>query len=176
MGKQKSLLPSFEVLFIIVFFVCFLLLMVPKCMRTKATRQNAKNNTENTIDSLDKMMDSLTIKPNTVSITTDSTSKANHTALSTAKNTIADTKLYITIDKLKLRTGPSLDSAIIITLPLFEQVFFTGEVTEFTQKISLGYEIADEPWVKIRTLKGRDGWVYGAGVHYYKMKRHGVME
>ena len=34
-----------------------------------------------------------------------------------------------------------------------------------------GYEIADEPWVKVQHKRGRIGWVYGAGVNYYKKKR-----
>jgi hypothetical protein len=26
-------------------------------------------------------------------------------------------------------------------------------------------------WVKVRTASGKTGWVFGAGLHYYKMKR-----
>ena len=81
------------------------------------------------------------------------------------------TPLFVNIDGLNLRRGPSLDSAIIMKLPLHEQVGFMNEVTDSTSQISLGNEIANEPWVKVRHKGGRIGWVYGAGVHYYKRKR-----
>ena len=49
-----------------------------------------------------------------------------------------------------------------------------NEVTDSTFQINLGKEVADEPWVKVRSKKGHVGWVYGAGVDYYKYKRPGV--
>lgn len=178
MGKQKSILPSFEVLLILVFFIFFVLFMVPKCLKTKSELQRSTDATQATIDSLDRVMDSLIIKPNAeVTTVKDTTKKVTATPTAAATTPVdTRTKLYITIDKLKLRKGPSLDSVVVATLPLFEHVYFLGEVTEFTQEISLGYEIVEEPWVKIRTRKGLDGWVFGAGVHYYKKKRGGVME
>ncbi|MCR9290893.1 SH3 domain-containing protein [Saprospiraceae bacterium] len=85
-------------------------------------------------------------------------------------------RLYVTINDLNMRKSPELDGDLITKLSLFEEVFFLNEVTDSTQKINLGKEIADEPWVKIKTKKGKEGWVYGAGVNYYKKKRGGVME
>lgn len=183
-------MPSFEVIFIMVFFAFFLMWMVPRCMATKTELQKGTETVQEKIDSLDRVMDSLIVKPKSVapdsvklasqvvSTTTaagTSSAATKITATSVAPKDLPG-KLYITIDNLKLRKSPSLDSLVIATLPLFEEVYFLNEVTEFTQEISLGYEIADEPWVKIRTRKGLDGWVYGAGVHYYKKKRNGVME
>lgn len=86
------------------------------------------------------------------------------------------TPLYVTIDGLKLRKDPDLKSEVITMLSLYEEVEFMNEVTDSTQKISLGYEVADEPWVKVKHRKGQVGWVYGAGVNYYKKKREGVLE
>jgi len=86
------------------------------------------------------------------------------------------TRLYITIDKLKLRKEPTLKGAVIAELKLFDRVYFLDEMTDSTTQVNLGYEIADEPWVKVKTMKGRTGWVYGAGVHYAKKKRSGVLE
>ena len=186
MGKKSSALPSFEIIFILVFFAAFLMMMVPRCLETKSTLQKETEGVQAKIDSLDRVMDSLLIKPkvvNTDSAKVSGSNEVQKTATnSPQKNLAALTpdelpgKLYITINNLKLRRGPHLDSSVIATLPLNEAVFFLDEVTEFTQQISLGYEIADEPWVKVRTKKGLDGWVYGAGVHYYKKKRAGVME
>jgi len=52
---------------------------------------------------------------------------------------------------------------------------FLNEVSDSTDIISLGEGIiANEPWVKVRHYKGNEGWVYGAGVHYYKMKYPGL--
>lgn len=80
------------------------------------------------------------------------------------------TPLYVTIDGLNMRSAPHLDSAVIVKLQLHEAVEFMNEVTDSTQAINLGKAIANEPWIKVRHKKGHTGWVYGAGVHYYKMK------
>ncbi len=61
-------------------------------------------------------------------------------------------------------------------LKLFEEVAFLNEVSDSTTQLNLGYEITDEPWVKVRHPKGQVGWVYGAGVNYYPKKRGGVMD
>ena len=79
-------------------------------------------------------------------------------------------RLYVTIDGLKIRSDPSLEGTVIEQLPLYATVFFMNEVTDSTQKINLGRAIADEPWVKVKSNKGSIGWVYGAGVHYHKIK------
>jgi hypothetical protein len=59
---------------------------------------------------------------------------------------------------------------------LYEQVYFLNQKTEWTQEISLGKENVTDHWVKVKTKSGKIGWVFGAGVHYYKMKRKGVLE
>lgn len=84
--------------------------------------------------------------------------------------------LYVTIDGLKLRKEPSLKGAVVATLELYEPVQFLNKKSEKTEEISLGYEKVTDHWVKVRTKSGKEGWVFGAGVHYYKMKRKGVME
>lgn len=84
--------------------------------------------------------------------------------------------LYVTIDGLKMRKQPSLKGDLVAKLELYEPVFFLNQKTEKTEEISLGYEKVTDHWVKVRTKEGKEGWVFGAGVHYYKMKRKGVME
>ena len=86
------------------------------------------------------------------------------------------TMLYVTIDQLKMRKEAGLKSKTIGQLDLYEQVYFTGQRTEWTQEISLGYEKVTDRWVKVRTKDGKEGWVFGAGVNYYKEKRKGVKE
>jgi hypothetical protein len=94
-----------------------------------------------------------------------------------AKSTDANgSMLYATIDGLKVRKEPGLKGETLAELALYEPVTFLNKKTEWTQEISLGYEKVTDHWVKVRTRSGKEGWVFGAGVHYYKMKRQGVLE
>lgn len=80
--------------------------------------------------------------------------------------------LYIIVDSLKLRAKPKLDSNFIRYLVYDEMVFDMGEQTDATQTIRYSAEeVRTEPWVKIRTEKGEVGWVFGAGVGFYRKKR-----
>ncbi len=84
--------------------------------------------------------------------------------------------LYVVIDGLKMRKEAGLKGDLVAKLELYEPVSFLNQKTEWTQEISLGKEKVTDHWVKIRTKSGKEGWVFGAGVHYYKMKRKGVLE
>jgi hypothetical protein len=75
-----------------------------------------------------------------------------------------------------VRKEPGLKGETVAELKLFEPVTFLNQKTDWTQEISLGYEKVTDHWIKIRTQSGKSGWVFGAGVHYYKMKRKGVLE
>jgi Bacterial SH3 domain len=88
---------------------------------------------------------------------------------------VGGARLYVSISGLKVRTAPNLTAKVVQKLALFDEVSYQNEVTKYTQPLSLGKEMANEPWVKVRTKKGKIGWVYGAGVSYYKIKRKGVM-
>ncbi|MBI5915044.1 MAG: SH3 domain-containing protein [Bacteroidetes bacterium] len=85
-------------------------------------------------------------------------------------------KLYVTIDKLKVRKSPGLKGELLGELKLFDEVYYMNEVTDSSYQVNLGKEMANEPYVKIKTKRGTIGWVYGAGVHYVKKKRSGVLE
>ncbi|MBI1226299.1 MAG: hypothetical protein GC192_13780 [Bacteroidetes bacterium] len=85
-------------------------------------------------------------------------------------------RLYVTIDKLKLRKTPGLKGELLGELKLFDEVYYMNEVTDSTYEVNLGKEKANEPYVKVKTKRGTVGWVYGAGVHYVKKKRSGVLE
>ena len=79
--------------------------------------------------------------------------------------------LYVCIDGLNVRKEPGLKSETIVKLALYEPVIFLNQKTDWTQEINLGTEKVTDHWVKIRTQSGKEGWVFGAGLHYYKMKR-----
>ncbi|GAB4490433.1 MAG: hypothetical protein OHK0019_09310 [Saprospiraceae bacterium] len=111
-------------------------------------------------------------KPTRPSLSSQPTSTAAQPVTSTSSGST----LFVTIDGLKVRKEPGLKGETVAKLALYEPVTFLNKKTEWTQEISLGYEKVTDHWVKIRTRSGKEGWVFGAGVHYYKMKRQGVME
>lgn len=77
--------------------------------------------------------------------------------------------LYVIIDSLSMRTGPYLDSTRVDYLREGQELYDMGEITEFAQSIRISAdEIRTEPWVKVKTKKGKVGWVFGAGLHFYK--------
>lgn len=84
------------------------------------------------------------------------------------------TPLYVTIQGLALRGAPNLNGKIIDRLELYEEVNFLHEVTDSLYSIKLGNITPTEPWVRVKSQKGREGWVYGAGVDFYKRKLKGV--
>ena len=166
--KKKGLLPRIEILIILIFFLSFIIWAMSKCNAKKLLYEQSTPTEESTVQN-DSTPD-FTITPKALpqkedAIQSKSEQKSQPAELS---------KLYITIDGLKLRTGPSLDSTVIYQFPLFEEVYFMNEVTDSTYQLSLGKEMADEPWVKVKNKRGKIGWVYGAGVNYYKKKREGV--
>ncbi len=83
------------------------------------------------------------------------------------RETIHVTELFITIDSFNFRTTPKLDGAVIKKLRLSEKVVYLNQITDFSQKIFVNENWENEPWIKVRTIEGEEGWVYGAGVSYY---------
>ncbi|MBK8043509.1 MAG: SH3 domain-containing protein [Haliscomenobacter sp.] len=171
MNESKSPgLPRLEVLIIGGFFLIFTFWAVGKCSATRNTyRQKEEKEKllaaeEDSIKTLlreKRRQDSLAKAPIALRTETGGTSQAY-------------SRLYVVIDGLKMRRTPSLNAEVVDEFRLFEEVYFLDEVTEFTQEINLGKEVANEPWVKIQSKEGRAGWVYGAGVNFYKKKHPGA--
>jgi len=190
--KKSNALPGVEIMFILVLFGSFLVWAVSKCNMTKEKLGNEDTTAEVvTEEQISPATPANTTAPPPATVgqqptvpnpaTPNSTIPVAQTPPPTqvipqaAPQTVY-TRLYITMDSLKMRTGPSLDSTIVARLPLFEEVIYLNEVTAFSQKINLGPEIADEPWVKVRNRTGQIGWIYGAGVHYYKKRRYPLVQ
>ena len=188
--SKKSVIPPVEVLIIGIFFLSFIAWAFKQCSNTKTELQGENEGTTEEVSVSAETTPATTIPQQAAAPTMSNTTITSNpnvdlrtgqpanpigaTGLSdrlTTTEVIRVTPLFVTIDGLNLRRGPSLDSAIIMKLPLNEQVGFMNEVTDSTSQISLGAEIANEPWVKVRHKGGRVGWVYGAGVHYYKRKK-----
>lgn len=181
----KGAAPRFEIALILIFFACFVMWSISRCdakreeMQTEEMIENGDDLRTTEASESGLMQDAPTTadNANNVSNNTTATTPAVATPISPKpkpQRQTFGTTLYITIDGLNMRNHPHLDSAVVAQLPLFEPVTFMDEVTEFKQEINLGKEMANEPWVKVQTRKGKAGWVYGAGVHYYKIKREGV--
>jgi hypothetical protein len=167
--KAKGLLPKVEFIIIIVFLLSFVVWLIPKCGGDPDLAEELPNAETDLAAGGDSTVAKATV---------DSTQQAPKPKPAPKKDPIARdyTRLYVTIDGLNLRENPELNSEVLVRLPLFEEVYFLNEMTDSTTQVNLGYEVADEPWVKVRTKKGMEGWVYGAGVHYHKKKRSGVLE
>ncbi len=177
MSKQKkSMLPNLEVIIILIFFLSFIVWAASKCSATKQDYADSNETEGLEEDNTDSIYFSM---PKPLPQKEEETTEAEGTTISASDgNQKVVTKilprLYITIDGLNMRTGPHLDSTVIEKLSLFEEVGFTGEYTDSTQRLSLGKVMANEPWIKIKSKRGKVGWVYGAGVDYKKKKREGV--
>lgn len=191
MSKQSTstgIRPKLEVLIILVFFLSFIVWAASKCNASSIQNQLSEI-TEGEVTGPEEADESPAASENPYGPALPpnpdaaaATSPASNTPSGDLDNSTASPRsvpnpseafsiLYVTIDGLNMRTGPHLDSTILYKLPLFEEVWFLNEVTDSTQRISLGTEMADEPWVKIKHKKGRVGWVYGAGVNYYRKAR-----
>lgn len=164
--KKGSILPSLELLIIAAFFIGFAFWAINKCT---ATRANYIDRTER--EHIRNLEDSLGRAIEDVQRDTPKVAPEQTLAPSTAP---ALSKLYVSIEGLKVRKSPRRDAEILESLPLFEEVYFLNEVTDSTSIVNLGKQTVSEPWVKIQTRKGRSGWVFGAGVHYYRRKHPGA--
>ena len=165
--EEKDSIPNMELILIGAFFVSFLFWAVSKCSVTQSKYEHeaALNAPKEVVDTVaHKKIDPISVdKP---------VKKAPKT-----KTVIREVSLlYAVVGGLKLRTGPTRDSAIVQELALNEPIYFLNEVSDFKEKINMGAYIAEEPWIKIRTKRGQEGWVYGAGINYYKAPVPEVIE
>lgn len=76
--------------------------------------------------------------------------------------------LYCNVEGLNVRSEPNVRSKTVATLKKHEAVTFLNQKTDFTEELNLGDGKVTDHWVKIKTKSGKTGWVFGAGVHYYK--------
>lgn len=172
--KKVNLVPRLEVIIILVFFISFLFWAASKCTRTKEDLSAPKQAGE-----------TAAFDPTAVRV--DSAALAELAAKAAARNPnptrtestlsgeAAKVILFVVIDDLNLRAEPSLKSDVLDVLNLFSEVEYLQERTDFTTELKLSETISvSEPWLKVRSPKGRVGWVYGAGVDYHKERYPGL--
>ena len=159
-SKRSSggLLPKMEFLIIVVFFLSFIIWAVSKCDSKQQEYQDESTATATV--TTDPDLSTEPPAPDTATMPAATTT--------TPARPEKVTTLYVVLDGLKLRSGPHLDSTVVRTLKEGSEVFFMNETTKFKQAINLGARMAYEPWIRVRVYTGHEGWVYGAGVHYFK--------
>ncbi len=180
-SKQKSMLPKMEVVFIFVALICFFIWGLYKCSGTPKIEPIVEETEEISSPAAGNNPDSPTYDLGGVS---EENPNANSGALSPTRSGETEivrrntnisksgyTPLYVTLQDLKVRKGPSRDSSIVSVLNLHEEVMFLEKRTDFREKISNGTEIMNDPWIFVQTRKGHKGWVYGGGVHFFKWDR-----
>jgi len=109
-----------------------------------------------------------TTTPTTATTVTMPTTVVKRDTIIQTQTITKPTPLFIWIDKLKIRSEPSLSGSVLAELPLNTQVSFLNETSTFKQKITLDNMEYDERWLKVKTTSGQIGWVYGGGVRLYQ--------
>ena len=99
---------------------------------------------------------------------TESTTNPVETPLEEKIEEPKTTKLYAWVDKLNLRSEPTTKSEIIAEIKEGTQLTFLNEKTEYTERINLRGQPYNEPWLKVKTEDGKEAWVFGGAVKFYK--------
>lgn len=79
---------------------------------------------------------------------------------------IKPTKLIVALDHLRLRAAPGEKGEEIAMLKKGTILYETGEVSDFTSRIKLRGIWYEEPWVKVKTDKGIEGWIFTGAVTF----------
>lgn len=153
--KKKGVLPRTELIILIILLGFFVLWAIKQCSDSiQPIEETEEPSKAESVDTIGKEL--LENKVDTVQIVQE------------------QTILYVNINNLKVRSEPSLNSEVLEELSLGSKVIYDGAVTDSIYTLNLGTREASEPYVKIRTWKGKTGWVYGAGVDYYQKKVKGL--
>ena len=170
--KNNSLLPRFELLLVGVFFTIVLIWGVSRCGSTR--EQYIEEN--DLVEEEDKIPQYESPAAKMEPLPQKDSAEVTKTAANERVRTIREryTPLYVTVDGMNVRSQPKINAGLVDRLKLFDEVIFLNEVTDFQQEINLGDTTTVAPWIKIKTSKGKVGWIYGAGVNYYKTKLEGV--
>ncbi len=80
----------------------------------------------------------------------------------------APTILYAWVDKLRIREQPTTKSKIVVEVKEGTSFTYLNEKTDYKERINLRGTLFNEPWLKIKTQEGQEGWVYGGAVKFYE--------
>lgn len=75
-------------------------------------------------------------------------------------------RMEVTIEGLQLRQFSSLESQSLETFKKGSTVYDMEEVSESLIPMLIDSVLYCEPWMKVKTTKGQEGWVYAAGIDF----------
>lgn len=71
---------------------------------------------------------------------------------------------YVLVDKLRVRDKPGKKGNVLAQVPEGTAITFLGEQSDFEDRIKLRDQWVEAPWLKIKTNKAVEGWVFGGAV------------
>lgn len=74
----------------------------------------------------------------------------------------ADYDLAVARASVRLWSEPGLEGEVITRMPAGTQLIDLDQVSDFTSRIQINGKNYDEPWIKVRTQAGQEGWVYAS--------------
>ncbi len=86
------------------------------------------------------------------------------TLISEEKIEPAELWYYATVDKLRLRAKPTKEADVVEQIEEGGPLLFLNEKTDSKERIKLRNRWFEEPWLKVRSEQGNEGWVFGGAV------------
>lgn len=99
----------------------------------------------------------------------DSTELASNDSLQIGSEKEEDQKLYSWLEDLRVREKPEKSATVVAELGVGESVTYLNEKTAFTIQVNIRGQNLDEPWLKVKTREGIEGWVFGGGLKVYEV-------
>ena len=79
-------------------------------------------------------------------------------------NVESDEALYAWVDKLNIRNQKGTKAKVIGNVSSKDKLVYAGEKSDKNDVIVLRGKAYDEPWLKVKTPDGKEGWVFGGAV------------
>jgi len=175
MEKPKTTwLPKIETLIILIFLFIFLIWTATRCSATKKKYAAEAAQAAQEVASQDSLAILYAQLQEKKAQEAKQAKEAIQEQSSSVQSTLEQpfvTPLYVILDNLNVREEPDTDSKIVDRLKLDDAVQFLNETTDFEEEVDLGNYTVVDRWVKVKTSRGKIGWVFGGGVHYFKTKR-----
>lgn len=76
------------------------------------------------------------------------------------------TELTTCFDGVRLRRSPGPEGPVLIELPAGTPLVDLQEVSSFVTPVVLQGKSLEEPWFKVATPSGQQGWIYGGVFHF----------
>ena len=78
---------------------------------------------------------------------------------------LKETQYYVWLPILLVRSEPNQKASVISKLKKGDNIKYLGVKTQLKERINIRGKEFEEPWMKIETPDGLEGWVFGAGIN-----------